>query len=563
MRRFLVLVCAVMLFPASAVTMVMADVSGRIQPGWEDDPLKPGVQWWRDGVNQNDLAQFFNDVFPQTPHVETVTDGVYVVRGVGMNNTTAIVGETGWVLVDTTASPAQMQIATTLLRPYYGTKTLQAIIYTGCAQYQIGGACVLASSAPTVWAEADFFTALAEFSADPNTMPDRLKIFGTYLEAGSDGRLGPDEAFGVFPYLYPSVLVSTETSATLGGVKFSLIPATAVSSAGLTVWLPDLGVIIAGDVWSPTFPDIGPLLGRGRIVPDWVDCLNAVMAKEPDFLVPLRGPVLTGADVTTRLTDFRNAMQEIYEATQAQIDLSVTEADAAAGIELTEPLSGNSYAQPFFGDITAAVHGIYHPGEWRSGCEPPELVKSLTTERRAQIAAAMTGDMDHMLSTALAAELAADDLDSAEAALLMAWMVYNEYPDNILAGRIYAQVLKKNGFMQRSNRLRNVFLSVSKSATDNLAEDTTDPTVTITAPLNGARYPVGEVPAATYSVDDDTDPYPQVTVEGWSEGAGRHTLVVTATDFADNVGMASVTYTVLGPAPTGALLLLLLSEDPQ
>lgn len=83
------------------------------------------------------------------------------------------------------------------------------------------------------------------------------------------------------------------------------------------------------------------------------------------------------------------------------------------------------------------------------------------------------------------------------------------------------------------------------SATDTVTYtiDSTLPVVTITAPVDGAFYLVGMVPAGAYTVVE-TNPY-TVGESGWSDAVGEHTYTVTATDCAGNVGVDSVTYYVV------------------
>jgi hypothetical protein len=157
--------------------------------------------------------------------------------------------------------------------------------------------------------------------------------------------------------------------------------------------------------------------------------------------------------------------------------------------------------------------------------------------------------IEHMLQTAMSAELIANDLQSAEKALLMAWATYQKAPDNILANRIYIQALKKNAYMQRSNQIRNYYLSVAKEVERTMPTDTTPPVVNLTAPVNGAYYKSSAVPAAAYTATDNYDPNPAVQVTGWSNAEGVQTMTVTATDAAGNIGSATVTYTVDNTPP--------------
>ena len=76
--------------------------------------------------------------------------------------------------------------------------------------------------------------------------------------------------------------------------------------------------------------------------------------------------------------------------------------------------------------------------------------------------------------------------------------------------------------------------------------DNIPPVVEITAPEN-EFYKTADVPALVYSVSDNWDLNPDVATEGWSDTEGEHTVTVTASDLAGNVGSRSVTYTVQNP----------------
>jgi hypothetical protein len=78
--------------------------------------------------------------------------------------------------------------------------------------------------------------------------------------------------------------------------------------------------------------------------------------------------------------------------------------------------------------------------------------------------------------------------------------------------------------------------------------DKTAPVVTITAPTAGC-YRTATLPGLARSVYDNLDTDPNVVVSGWDTNEGEHTVTVTATDAAGNIGSASVTYSVDNTPP--------------
>ncbi len=73
--------------------------------------------------------------------------------------------------------------------------------------------------------------------------------------------------------------------------------------------------------------------------------------------------------------------------------------------------------------------------------------------------------------------------------------------------------------------------------------DTVPPQVTISAPLP-IIYQSSSLPVPAYLVIDNWDSSPSAVVSGWSNTEGQHTMTVTGTDKAGNIGNKSVTYTV-------------------
>jgi glyoxylase-like metal-dependent hydrolase (beta-lactamase superfamily II) len=524
------------------------DIPGWLESRWEPDPLQTGAEWWRDTANQNALAEYYYDVYPQIPYVETIAPGVYVVKGVGKSNVVALVGDSEWVLIDSQETPQLMQLSLLLLRPYTGTRRLKGLIYTSEEYTHYSGSSVVAPfySIP-VWASAEFFDSLMRISAVMGVFaPRSLKINGMMLPGDPNGRIGPVTTYGHFPFHVPNNLVSEETTLTLAGFNITLIPNTSASDAGLAVWLPDNKILISGDVWSPCFPDIGPLTRSSRSVKNWAATINSMLALTPDYLIPAHGPIaMSNAEAQDILTNYRDAMNYVHDRTIALLNTGLTAEDAAALIELPEPLASDPNLQQFIANIPSAVKGIaqYYVGWFNN--EPPELASSLTTAKQAEIMVELAGGLDAMLDAAKQAELDANDLPGAEKALLMAWAAYRTDSNSILAARIYVQALRKNAYMQQSNPIRNYYLTTALMVEQNMPSDITPPNVVITAPENGAEYTSDNVPAAEYTVSDDFDPNPTVIADGWSDELGEHTMTVTATDASGNVGVASVTYSVI------------------
>jgi hypothetical protein len=90
--------------------------------------------------------------------------------------------------------------------------------------------------------------------------------------------------------------------------------------------------------------------------------------------------------------------------------------------------------------------------------------------------------------------------------------------------------------------------NVEDTNTATIKIDKTAPTVKITAPAPGC-YRTATLPGLAYTVTDNLPQDPNRVMDGWSTDEGEHTVTVTATDAAGNVGSALVTYTVDNTPP--------------
>lgn len=122
-------------------------------------------------------------------------------------------------------------------------------------------------------------------------------------------------------------------------------------------------------------------------------------------------------------------------------------------------------------------------------------------------------------------------------------------------GITYNAVQGPNGLF--TDTIRACFFNSETMVCDEATKtwvDTTPPTITISSPLNGAKYTLNEEVTANYSVEDAVGVKwisitPNVAVGGLipTSTMGTHTFKVTAEDHGGNTTSKSVTYQVLHP----------------
>jgi pimeloyl-ACP methyl ester carboxylesterase len=107
------------------------------------------------------------------------------------------------------------------------------------------------------------------------------------------------------------------------------------------------------------------------------------------------------------------------------------------------------------------------------------------------------------------------------------------------------------GFMVRAiDKVGNksAWSSITKTIDDSckITFDFTPPIVNITSPLPGTYQPK-TLPMLRFLATDNIDTNPEVVKSGYSKDIGTHSVTVTATDNAGNVGSAGVTYVIQAP----------------
>lgn len=297
-----------------------------------------------------------------------VTDGVWVAVGFGLSNSILIEGDDGVIIVDTmesAGSAAEVKAEFDKLTD----KPVKAIIYTHNHTDHVMGAKVLAGEdQPDVYSHetttelvnkiyrrllgAISRRSLKQFGV-PLPAEDHLNCgIGPKLKIGGIGAQGFIPANRTF-----SDVLETE----IAGVKLKLVHAPGETDDQLYVWLPEKRVLLPGDNFYKSFPNLYAIRGTAyRDVRLWADSLDLMIAEKPAFLVPSHTRPLTGeAMIRENLEAYRDAIRFVHDETLAGINRGLTPDELVETVQLPPNLKANPFLEEYYGTVEWSVRSIF------------------------------------------------------------------------------------------------------------------------------------------------------------------------------------------------------------
>ncbi|MEZ4429451.1 MAG: alkyl sulfatase dimerization domain-containing protein [Nannocystaceae bacterium] len=334
------------------------------------------------------------------PRIERVTDDVWVARGYDLANTILIRTPAGNVVVDAGMTPARAARARADLLSYSPGPT-RALIYTHSHIDHVGGASEWVEPNTEIWATAAFeehfvkqYGLFMAAEARRGARQMGREVPDAVLPCSALGRRVDIEGAARSGVRMPNREFTGAQSLNFGGVKIELVEAHGETDDQLFVWLPDRGVLLAGDNYYHAFPNLYTIRGtRPRPVDAWIASLDAMRRRAPEHLVPSHtGPIRGRAAVLEALTDYRDAIawvrDELVRAANAGEPLD----DAVTRIGLPPHLAHKPYLQELYGQVDWSARAIYgNELGWFDG-DPTRLYPLPRREAARREVALMGGD---------------------------------------------------------------------------------------------------------------------------------------------------------------------------
>lgn len=305
--------------------------------------------------------------------VTQVCDRVWVARDYGLANSMMVELDQGVVIVDAMESIEAAEDVKTAFSSVvdFSKKPVKAIIYTHF--------------------HADHIFGAKAFSQDPalpvyahKTTPEHIKNllnitreaisvrsarqFGTLLspdDYGESGagigpklRLHHGEKIG---FLDPNHFVDKKLEFELDGVRFILLHTPGETDDQITVWLPDLDVVMPGDNIYHAFPNIYAIRGtKNRSVLQWVNSLSIVENLNAKYLVPSHTEPVTGENkVRNLIRSYRDGMKAIHDQTIRLANKGLSREEIVEQVRLPDSVQQHPWLKELYGTVKNSVRSVF------------------------------------------------------------------------------------------------------------------------------------------------------------------------------------------------------------
>lgn len=165
-------------------------------------------------------------------------------------------------------------------------------------------------------------------------------------------------------------------------------------------WFPQQKWVATGDFVIWNFPNAGNPQKVQRFPIEWAEALRAIIAKEPELLLPAHGLPIAGKERIARVLDeIASALEYLVKSTVDMMNAGETLNTIIHSVKIPEATLGKPYLRPLYDEPEFVVRGIWRQfGGWWDGA--PSRLKPATDESLGLELATLAGGAEVLMARA-------------------------------------------------------------------------------------------------------------------------------------------------------------------
>jgi alkyl sulfatase BDS1-like metallo-beta-lactamase superfamily hydrolase len=254
------------------------------------------------------------------------------------------------------------------------------LVYTHGHADHVGGSTFFAADEPTVVGHQNVAARLDRYDYTNNWnliinarqfggIPGELNLSIGEAEGGARVDIADARRFLPSTTLRPSETFDGKHSLTVGDTVIELHHARGETDDHLWAWLPDRKWIMAGDFVIWNFPNAGNPQKVQRYPSEWAVALRAMIAAEPELLVPAHGLPIEGRTRIARvLDDIANALEQLVSDVIAMMNQGATLDAIIHTVSVPADTLAKPYLRPLYDEPEFVIRNIWRQfGGWWDG----------------------------------------------------------------------------------------------------------------------------------------------------------------------------------------------------
>ena len=315
-----------------------------------------------------------------------ISDNIYTAVGYDVSTINMIIGDDGYLLVDTGSNPKSAKEIKTEFDKITKLPLKGIILTHSHGDHTRGAQTYTEGKAIDIWALSNFghedeFNKIAGVNYSQRNLrqagfklPPELRINNGIAPAIYMGNPPSKKGGASIPpnkqskSVFTSLLKPNKNfsegfkSIKISGITVELYKAPGETDDQLFVWLPKEKALFAGDNFYKSWPNLYAIRGTEyRDVNDWVNSLSFMLTKEADYLVGGHTrPVIGNSKVKEVLTTYRDAVKYVFDKTIEGMNKGMTPDELVEYVKLPKKYADKDYLHGYYGRVDWSVRQIFN-----------------------------------------------------------------------------------------------------------------------------------------------------------------------------------------------------------